>query len=345
MSLQVIKKEACLFGLILSAAIMLQVGSAQAGQDRGGGGAMVCRDSRGEIKAGNAWLLDLWEGENLKQKALGFTALRIVRSNESFETQVSRLINRVAKVDQNYAGRLQREIYTVWAEMQVSDDITVNSIADANPPARRPGCHVEQLAHYTERYGILVQKEIWDRLSTTDQVALLFHEAVYKTMREAPIYATTSDDTRPLVAFIFSTMPLSAAQFGRLMPLPLAPLGGVQNTCKIVIVTLMPAYSGPALQASGSFWDGTDNRQISQHFSFSSASGVEWRICGTNSHEFTLRYGIEFGQFSDIKDSISFYLKIIDKNTGQSLLNPKDESSESLRYGYTGKISRFYLNR
>lgn len=65
-----------------------------------------------------------------------------------------------------------------------------------------PNCHYEQIAIYQDHNDkLIVNKSLWQHLSTLDQAALYYHEAIYKMQRVA--FYVDSAQTRRMVRELF----------------------------------------------------------------------------------------------------------------------------------------------
>lgn len=154
----------------------------------GGGTGVVCRDSSGVITS--AKTLDLYEGVVLYN-------LPIQYSNESVDDQIKKAY---AVIPPQSRGLINP--YGVQQNMQIVYGVTLQPINDALIVALPNGCKAEQLANYFNDKLILINGDIWDALSKTDQAALILHEAVYRAARI--FSAKNSQRSRHVVASLFS---------------------------------------------------------------------------------------------------------------------------------------------
>jgi hypothetical protein len=189
--------------LILIFILMTSV-LAEAGAISGGGGkAVVCRDSNGAIKS--ATTLDLYEGKILY-------SLYLPESDDPVDVQVKKALTVIpTNSDPSWGGgmipinyeRKFVEDYTVSVRqnMHISYGTVLQPIDDANVVAIPRGCQAEQLANYFNDHNILINGDIWDKLSATAKASLILHEAVYANERS--LGATTSLRSRHIVASLF----------------------------------------------------------------------------------------------------------------------------------------------
>ena len=190
-----------------------------------GGRAIVCRNEAGIIQS--AQLLDLWEAANLPRKDNGFNPLEITRKPAPVDEQVLDARARIESVNEHAHKTISQAVDSVKSDIQVMN-VQMRRIDDSNDFAYPKDCHSEQLANYTNDYGIIVNKEIWDMLEPTDQAAFILHEAVYKTEREL-LKENNSDHARKVVGYLFSASPLT-----------LEVLGDLALICKQILIRVTP---------------------------------------------------------------------------------------------------------
>ncbi len=187
--------------VVLSIALISLISArAEAGAEKGnGGGAFVCRAPNGAILS--AELVDFVEG----RAEYGLT---IPKTNSPVDDQINRALMRMLSGAPDLAGRLQESIENVRSIMNVSDEIRLENTNDFNLRVVPRNCaggvtHFEQLANYTDDGRLVVDGEIHARLSTTDQAALIVHEAAYLLARDWHD-AISSREARRLTAHLFS---------------------------------------------------------------------------------------------------------------------------------------------
>lgn len=144
----------------------------------GGGDAVVCYDKKGNIKS--AELFDLYEGQVLND--YNYDAERA--SDLSLEAWIGVFKDRMGKMV--YHEELQTTLEVIYLNTvnPTGHNFIKNSkIQEVNdeslvivPPA---GCSLVQLARYLSHSKVLIQKEIWDKLSVFDQASLIVHETFY----------------------------------------------------------------------------------------------------------------------------------------------------------------------
>ena len=167
-----------------------------AGQDRGGGQAVVCRDSNKRIKT--AVMLDLFEGEKIYKlklspidpsktyKDLAYEAgQRIEEGGLGFDlTPRSNNNNLFGILPVFHRQQLRAAILQVIQGMNLIPDAGLNPIDDSNPIVRPSNCEIEQVAIYFDTsLEIQVVKEIWDAFDNVNKAALLVHEGFYQILR------------------------------------------------------------------------------------------------------------------------------------------------------------------
>ncbi|MBC7372184.1 MAG: hypothetical protein H7326_11495 [Bdellovibrionaceae bacterium] len=165
---------------------------AEAGAISGGGGkAVVCRNADGIISS--ARTLDLYEGEVLYN----------LKTPPDVKLTVPEKIQRaLAIIPNNSRGTVQYYARQVWTNMRIVDNVVLQPVDDALVVALPKGCLAEQLANYYNDTLVLINGEIWNALSSTEQAALVLHEAVYAS--ERLLGSTNSLRSRHVVASLFS---------------------------------------------------------------------------------------------------------------------------------------------
>lgn len=198
-----------------------------------GGGAWVCRNSNSNPQ----WVrtVDLFEAENefgltitrndqlpsdmqLKQIR---TAVKIV--NAQFETALGFALKRLKTSHQ----------MVVDVELNITDD-SLFRIKPAKKTCPNGTINYEQLANFTEYGKILIDRELFQKLSNTEQTALWLHEAIYLLERERK-KATNSVATRKLVGYLMSNTP--AEDYQELLD------GYNSGKCDLCVPDLKPGLS------------------------------------------------------------------------------------------------------
>lgn len=169
-----------------------------------GGGAWVCRDSNGGIRW--AELVDLYEGRKEFD-------LRIEKYNRTpVEQQIDIIREKIRKGEPTAYALLDDYIQQVKGALKVMPDkqVGIVTLRDSlyrvypKPEACPDGkVDYEQLANYTSYGTIIVDQEIWEKLSLTDRTALYIHEALYALLRDKK-KATDSTEARRLTGYLFS---------------------------------------------------------------------------------------------------------------------------------------------
>lgn len=167
-----------------------------AGVDSSGGGrGVVCRDSRGRIKS--AELLDLWEARQIYRRV-------IVPSRRPVKEQVEQALGRLQNLfyydsfnadgTKSPSGEMllsdlrpRTEIFLKPSEILVPLRGTkLNDTLDSEEPAVPANCLVEQIVNFMDSSTkpiVLVNEDIYQKLSPTNQAALIVHEALYGFLR------------------------------------------------------------------------------------------------------------------------------------------------------------------
>jgi len=144
--------------------------------DGHGGSGVVCRDRLGAITS--AAVLDLYEAERLVYNG---RRAKIVRSEESLDIQLEKVYQKLEQVGAYEALGLKSLIQGARNAIQeIPGDAGLEPVDDIATALRPKGnCKLEQIANFLSTEQILVDNEIWRKLSKTDRAALIVHEAVY----------------------------------------------------------------------------------------------------------------------------------------------------------------------
>jgi hypothetical protein len=158
-----------------------------------GGQSVVCRDESRKITS--AQLLDFFEAPIMYGQ-------NILDSGESIENQINRVTT-----------KLESAIYRPGAYSDIfknintiirftPDGVKLKPIDDSLVVTLPVGCNIEQLAVYVDKNLILIDREIWGKLSPTHQAGLIVHEGIYFDLRR--FRETDSRRTRKIVGHLFS---------------------------------------------------------------------------------------------------------------------------------------------
>jgi hypothetical protein len=174
--------------------------SAFAKEGGNGGGAFVCRDSKGIIIS--AELVDFVEG----RAEYGLT---IPKNEKAIEDQINRAINRMLIGAPRLAAELQTSVDEVKDIMNISFEVELENTNDFNLRIKPRDCtggkfRFEQLANYTDDGRLVIDGTIYNKLPTTDKAALIVHEAAYLLARKWQD-AISSREARRLTAHLFSS--------------------------------------------------------------------------------------------------------------------------------------------
>lgn len=202
-----------------------------AGAESHGGGAFVCRDGNGMIKADplSVELLDLWEAEAVFK-------YHVVRKTEAWEKQAKVAIEKLRSWDADLASEavpylgippwndadIQHEREAInrrvpYRELDIIDiqdpraggmGVGIAAPNDTRAGFTKRGCVLEGAATFndTKNY-LIVDSEIVSKMDPTDFAALRVHEAVYRALRTLK-GVTDSLLARAITGMLFSTEPL-----------------------------------------------------------------------------------------------------------------------------------------
>lgn len=171
----------------------------------GGGRAVVCRDSKKQIKTAEMW--DLYEGRVLY-------GWKPNHDNRDFRIQYREAIHNIAegrnmKFPVVPGTSLPPDVATSWVE---AADYTFKSfhfieagltLVNDSHELIKPddGCLSEQVADNVD-YDLPVDRRIWDKFDNSSKAALVVHETIYAMARLTG--EKTSIRSRRLVALAFS---------------------------------------------------------------------------------------------------------------------------------------------
>lgn len=200
--------------------------SLEGGSVGNGGGAWVCREPSGEIRWAKS--VDLFEAKNELGLTMGrYTGnyeaivdqlkIRLQATNADFFARVAQQLNNI-----NYLKSNPPAVVYTDATLDLIDDVFHRihpNVSDClggqlvtDPRSGSKVIPYEQLVNYQDNdegvndgnAHILLQSVIWAHLSDFDKAAVVFHEAIYKLLREQ--YGNTdSVFARQLTGLLFST--------------------------------------------------------------------------------------------------------------------------------------------
>lgn len=186
-------KKMLLILMFISCASLSRAG----GVDGGGGGAFVCRDSKGNLL--NSELLDLWEAGKINQ-------LEIERSQDEIDIQIENAILKLDPLLTEFLNPIRLEVKTIMANARaLSADVGLPVPKDANPKYQKKNCSLEGMMYFDgDLNKVFYNMETYEKLlSNTDKAAAWAHEAIYKYMREH-YGETNSFNSRKLVGCLFA---------------------------------------------------------------------------------------------------------------------------------------------
>lgn len=197
------------FFLMAGLVIMVQVAFASGGETGGGGKGVVCRNTNGSVQS--IELLDLWEARVLYNR-------NVVSSSTPLAIQVRAALSSLANAvdftpygpgDTGVGAALNNQ-----ADLFLKNSpkvlrlrgVTLTPTPDSYEAAYPNTCKIEQIVNYkgsADRPNILVNQDLWDKLTPTGQAALIVHESFYSVLRNF-FGETDSIRTRRLVGYVFS---------------------------------------------------------------------------------------------------------------------------------------------
>ncbi len=179
--------------LIVSSSAVLAHAAGPSGS--GGGKGVVCRDSSHKIQS--VELLDLWESRTLYNRGPKV-------ANQNLAIQVQEALTRLqfaidmgsATIDGvNYSpSQIFIKLANEKAEMflhksqnvQYLNGVTLTLTEDSYEMARPENCAIEQIVNYVDSMDhplVIVNNELFTKMSVSNQAALIAHEAFYAILR------------------------------------------------------------------------------------------------------------------------------------------------------------------
>jgi hypothetical protein len=203
-----------------SLAMFTGLSTTQAGVVNGGGGkGVVCRNSDQSIKS--VEVLDLWEARTLRDAipevstgplaevvdsalqrlAFAFAISEVKASEWSEEGKLVCSGNDCLLHDlRKTASQFLFPSKEVRRLRGVRLELTPDSMEQVHPD----DCAIEQIVNYQpSRNDVLINQELFEKMDRTNQAALIAHEALYKSLREAG-NESNSLRVRRAIGFIFS---------------------------------------------------------------------------------------------------------------------------------------------
>jgi hypothetical protein len=186
----------------------------QGAVDGGGGKAVVCKNSAGEISS--IQLLDLWEANTLYDmppQALGNTL------EESVDQALLALKNSYPlKIRASHGSKTceGQDCLTILMQDTTSKFFNPNTklkrlrgveltlTDDSYELAKPANCEIHQIVNYRPDSTILLNQDLFEKMSMVDQTALIAHEAYYRFLRNTLSPETNSIRTRRAIGFIMS---------------------------------------------------------------------------------------------------------------------------------------------
>lgn len=172
-----------------------------------GGGAWVCRNADETLQW--AKLVDFYEATN------EFDLDISIDNQNNPDQQVKNILNKTKSININFYYAVKKALLIIkpkikfisGSNLAVIDDALFR-IAPSASTCKNGNVNYEQLANYTDYDRILVDQEIFNSLTKSEQAGLFLHEAIYKLERERQ-EAKNSVQTRLIVGYLFSQLPIS----------------------------------------------------------------------------------------------------------------------------------------
>lgn len=175
-----------------------------AGQDRGGGSGVVCRNDDGKITS--VEVLDYYEAKTLLSLNLDLGPKDL-----GYVDKVKLVAQRLKRVDKILSDYLVREIENFESNSSFISTSDLTRISDFSSPVTPPeGCNIVQMAANKvsplpfEKI-FLVNADLWMKSNNQTKAGLALHEILFRFGRSYPQVVATSDQIRYFNALISSS--------------------------------------------------------------------------------------------------------------------------------------------
>ena len=177
----------------------------------GGGPSIVCTSPQGVVTKAEDY--DLFEAKTLFGIGINY-------DDASVETQLNRAASKLTEASYFVGADFRDNLNFVQTHQHyLPDGIRMSSVVSDlgtdNPPVAPAGCSIEYVGYYNGAGSLMITKEVFAKLSPTDQAAFYAHEALYRMARNFS-KATNSQLVRKLNTLLWSNAPVSA--FSALVP-------------------------------------------------------------------------------------------------------------------------------
>ena len=175
--------------LVTILSINVSFAFALAGQDRGGGKSIVCRDNQNNVLTTE--LLDLWEAKHLRGKTIvpssGSTQtdmdLALNRSKYIFSKDDERVYDSLKFVSQNILNCTDKNKPCTFVNVKrvTGVELPISNDSFEGDLKLPQGCKIEQVISFEHSYSPIwtLNMDLIEKMDTTNLVALCLHEGVY----------------------------------------------------------------------------------------------------------------------------------------------------------------------
>ena len=158
----------------------------------GGGKGLICQAGNPQIVE----LLDLWEARTLFAEPIQKSSLKVedrvdellIALRDAYIFQGSGIgENGTNYQDQDFVLALLRKeaarFLKTDAKVLRLRDVTLELTEDSFEAARPAGCDIQQIVNYQPNGRVLINQDLFDKLDSTNQAALIAHESFYSFLR------------------------------------------------------------------------------------------------------------------------------------------------------------------
>jgi hypothetical protein len=203
------------YALVLASLLPLGAAAAVGGSEgTGGGKGVVCRGKNGKIKS--VELLDLWEAKTLYKRKISSSKAPVEKQFSAALTRLKYAMSLMGSLDgdnvpadEHFMREVERRaapFFNCESELvKRRSGIALTPTNDSFEDMRPQDCAVEQIVNYKMGGGsieILVNQDLFKKMSRTDQAALIMHEALYRRLRD--FQEPNSIRARRAVGYVFA---------------------------------------------------------------------------------------------------------------------------------------------
>lgn len=180
------------------------------GDSSGGGRGVFCTSTQNPH---HGRLLDIYESYALWQLHPMNPYLNYEDAAELIATKMGKMFAGDANTDEESIKKSFKDFFIEHKQVQfIPNDQTLVPTDDSMEPVVPLGCEIKQVAVFYSNQLLLVDRNLWLKLTDLDKIGLLAHEYIYYNLREQG--NVDSRYTRRIVGKIFSEDPFEMPMTG-----------------------------------------------------------------------------------------------------------------------------------